>query len=48
MEQIRLKYWLENLIKEIENNDYVTIDGIVNKLSLEIKTNILYKDLKES
>ncbi|HLS23565.1 MAG TPA: hypothetical protein VK037_06565 [Pseudogracilibacillus sp.] len=48
MEQIKLKYLLENLIKEIENNDYVTIDGIVNKLSLEIKTNILYKDLKES
>jgi len=48
MEQIKLKYLLENLIKEIENNDYVTIDGIVTKLSLEIKTNILYKELKES
>lgn len=45
MDQIKLKTLLENLINEIEANHNLTLDEIISKLSLEIKSQRLINDL---
>ncbi|HZW67927.1 MAG TPA: hypothetical protein VFF20_04910 [Pseudogracilibacillus sp.] len=45
MEQTKLKSLLENLIKEIEKNSDLTIDEIIQKLSLEMQMNKLITDV---
>lgn len=41
MSQTKLKLLLENLINEIEDNNSVTLDEIIYKLSLEMQSDIL-------
>ncbi len=48
MEQMELKQFLESLVEEIEANHYPTVNAIIDKLSLEMRTNILYKKVDES
>lgn len=45
MNEIKLKKILENLLFEIENNNHLSIEEIINQLSLDIETNLLLKEM---
>lgn len=45
MNQLKLKVLLENLINEIESNHNLSLEEIINKLSLEIETHMLVQEL---
>lgn len=45
MNEIKLKKILENLLFEIENNSHLSIEEIINQLSLDIETNLLLKEM---
>lgn len=44
MEQNNLKNILKHLIEEIENNHHLTLDEIINKLSLEMQVYVTSKE----
>lgn len=45
MNQVKLKILLENLIYEIEANNYLTVNEIVNKLTTEIQSHQLINEV---
>lgn len=45
MDQLKLKSLLESLINEIEENNSLTLDEIITKLSLEMQSQLLVKEL---
>lgn len=45
MNQTKLKTLLENLLHEIENNHNLSIEEIINKLSLDIQSDLLVQEM---
>lgn len=45
MSQRMLKKMLANILQEIENNDHITFDDIIQKMSLEIENHIFMKEI---
>lgn len=45
MSQRKLKMLLTNILNEIENNENITIDDIIHKMTLEMENYLFLKEL---